>query len=59
MTERHFKEKVIAILHGIIANPNVYNQGLANALNDLYKLLENNTTLIKSNNKIYIFNHHY
>ena len=42
MTERQFKEKVIAILHGIIANPKVYNQGLANALNDSHKLLENN-----------------
>ena len=41
MTDKQFKEKVIAILHGIIANPNVYSKGLANALNDLYKLLEN------------------
>ena len=40
MNDRLFQEKVVAILHAIIANPCVYNQGLSNALNDLYKLLE-------------------
>lgn len=40
MTDNLFKEKVVAILHAIIANSNVYSKELANALNDLYKLLE-------------------
>lgn len=41
MTDKLFKEKVVAILHAIIANPNIHSEALANALNDLYKLLEN------------------
>lgn len=40
MIDNLFKEKVVAILHLIIANSNVYSRELANALNDLYKLLE-------------------